>query len=294
MNKALIIKIISSEYTILLEDRSIQKAILAGKMRLDKHPVVGDYVEYIISDNKYVIQSILERRNYLIRPNLANIDNAIIMMSTKDPSFSYELVNRLIMLIEYADIRPIICISKADLGDNQEIEEIKTYYETMNYDVIISDISNDFRNLEGILENKITVLCGQSGVGKSSLLNKLQPELNLKTNEISRALNRGKHTTRHVELFEIYGGYIADTPGFSSLDLTQVDKDLLASKISVFKPYIGECRFNNCMHINEPDCKVKEAVDKGKIKQSFHKTYKDIIEFIISENLKGNRHRTLK
>ena len=259
MNKALIIKIISSEYTILLEDRSIQKAILAGKMRLDKHPVVGDYVEYIISDNKYIIQSILERRNYLIRPNLANIDNAIIMMSTKDPSFSYELVNRLIMLIEYADIRPIICISKADLGDNQEIEEIKTYYETMNYDVIISDISNDFRNLEGILEDKITVLCGQSGVGKSSLLNKLQPELNLKTNEISRALNRGKHTTRHVELFEIYGGYIADTPGFSSLDLTQVDKDLLASKISVFKPYIGECRFNNCMHINEPDCKVKEA-----------------------------------
>ena len=184
MNKALIIKIISSEYTILLEDKSIQKAILAGKMRLDRHPVVGDYVEYITSDNKYVIQNILERRNYLIRPNLANIDNAIIMMSTKDPSFSYELVNRLIMLIEYADIRPIICISKADLGDNQEIEEIKTYYETMNYDVIISDISNDFRNLEGILENKITVLCGQSGVGKSSLLNKLQPELNLKTNEI--------------------------------------------------------------------------------------------------------------
>ena len=175
MNKALIIKIISSEYTILLEDKSIQKAILAGKMRLDRHPVVGDYVEYITSDNKYVIQNILERRNYLIRPNLANIDNAIIMMSTKDPSFSYELVNRLIMLIEYADIRPIICISKADLGDNQEIEEIKTYYETMNYDVIISDISNDFRNLEGILENKITVLCGQSGVGKSSLLNKLQP-----------------------------------------------------------------------------------------------------------------------
>lgn len=294
MNSALIIRIISSEYTILLKDNTYHKAILAGKMRLDVHPVVGDYVDYIISDNKYVIQNIKERRNYLLRPNLANIDNAIIMMSMQNPSFSYELVNRLIMLIEYADIKPIICISKADLSDEKEVQEIIEYYHNIKYEVIVSDINNEFDNLESIIKDKITVLCGQSGVGKSSLLNKLQPDLNLKTNEISKALNRGKHTTRHVELFEIMGGFIADTPGFSSLDLTQIEKDLLATKISAFKLYLGKCRFNNCMHINEPDCEIKKAVERGEINISFYKTYRDIIEFILSDNLKGNRHRTLK
>ena len=291
---ARIIKIISQEYTLLLEDKRVVKAILAGKMRLNDYPVVGDIVEYEIIEDNYVIQRICQRQNYMIRPNLANIDQAIIMMSLKDPDFSYELVNRLIILIEYSNIKPIICISKADLGDEKIIKEIYDYYNLMNYEILISKKDSSNIIFEDLFKSKISVLCGQSGVGKSTLLNNLNPELNLKTNQISKALNRGKHTTRHVELFELYGGYIADTPGFSSLDLSFIDKDLLANHISVFEKYLGNCRFNNCMHLNEPECAIKKAVEDGFIKESFYKTYCDIIEFIESGNLKGNRHRTLK
>ncbi len=294
MNKGLIISIISKEYRILLEDGSIQRAILAGKMRLNDYPVVGDYVNYQESDGLFVIREILPRRNYMIRPNLANVDQAIIMMSLRDPDFSYELVNRLIILIEYNDITPVICISKCDLGSEEEIAEIKHYYESMHYEIFTShkDFDGDFFKKQ--LNGKISVLCGQSGVGKSSLLNNLDPMLNLRTNEISKALNRGKHTTRHVELYDLYGGYLADTPGFSSLDLTHLNKDYIAEHISAFKPYLNKCRFNNCLHLNEPDCAIKAAVEADEIQASFYKTYKDVVSFIMEGNFKANRHRTLK
>ena len=294
MNKALIISIISKEYGILLEDGSVKKAILAGKMRLNDYPVVGDYVNYAFIDNVYVIQSIDERKNYMIRPNLANVDQAIIMMSLKDPDFSYELVNRLIILIECSNVEPIVCISKCDLGSQEKVDEIEEYYHLMGYKVFTSkdEFSDEF--FKNHLKDKITVLCGQSGVGKSTLLNHLKPELNLKTNEISKALNRGKHTTRHVELYKLYDGYLADTPGFSSLDLSHLEKENIANHITAFKPYLGACRFNNCLHINEPDCMVKQAVNDGKIKESFYHTYKEVINFIESGNFKANRHRTLK
>lgn len=294
MNKGLIISIISKEYRILLENGEIVRAILAGKMRLNSYPVVGDYVNYQNIDGLFVIQEILPRRNYMIRPNLANVDQAIIMMSLKDPDFSFELVNRLIILIEYSDITPVICISKCDLGTSEEISKIKDYYETMNYHVFTSNKEFDGDFFAKQLKDKISVLCGQSGVGKSTLLNNLNPMLNLRTNEISKALNRGKHTTRHVELYNLYGGYLADTPGFSSLDLTHLNKDLIAEHISAFKPYLNKCRFNNCLHLNEPDCAIKEAVEANKIQASFYKTYKDVVGFIAEGNLKANRHRTLK
>ena len=192
MNKGLIISIISKEYRILVADGSIQRAILAGKMRLNDYPVVGDYVNYQESDGLLVIQEILPRRNYMIRPNLANVDQAIIMMSLKDPDFSYELVNRLIILIEYSDITPVICISKCDLGEQAEIDAIKEYYQSMNYEIFTSHKEFDGDFFKRQLNGKISVLCGQSGVGKSTLLNNLDPMLNLRTNEISKALNRGK------------------------------------------------------------------------------------------------------
>ena len=294
MNKALIIKIVSKEYTLLIDGKTRVKAICAGKMRKNVYPVVGDEVIYEYSLDTYVIKEICERRNYMIRPNLANIDQAIIMMSTFDPDFSYELVNRMIFLIEYANIRPIVCISKSDLTTTEKIDEISAYYSKMNYQVISSVKDQDLSFLKDVLKDKVTVLCGQSGVGKSTLLNTINPELELKTDEISKALGRGKHTTRHVELFELYGGFIADTPGFSSLDLSHIDKELLANHISAFQPYLGKCRFNNCMHMNEPECALKEAVEQGYIERGFYNTYLDIINFIISGNFKANRHRTLK
>ena len=285
-----IVKLISNLWTVEADNKKIN-CTSKGKFRhLKVSPLVGDIVEF--DPNDKVILSIHKRKNELVRPPIANVDQAIILTSCVQPNFSSNLLDKMLVIIEYNNIKPVICFTKYDLlNDTKEIDNIISYYKKIGYDVFIN---SQVDKIKQILKDKTSVLTGQTGVGKSSLLNRLEKELNLPTGEISKALGRGRHTTRHVELFEIYGGYIADTPGFSSLDLTQVDKDLLASKISVFKPYIGECRFNNCMHINEPDCKVKEAVGKGKIKQSFHKTYKDIIEFIISENLKGNRHRTLK
>lgn len=148
--------------------------------------------------------------------------------------------------------------------------------------------------MEEVLKDKVSVLCGQSGVGKTSLLNKLIPTLELKTDSISKALNRGKHTTRHTELYEVFGGYVADTPGFSSLDISHIDKELLALKLTPFKPYINGCRFLDCRHLKEPDCAVKNAVLEAKIPESFYNVYVDIMNMLSDGNFKANRHRTLK
>ena len=292
--QGLIVKIISKEYTLKTEDGKIISASLAGKMRKYDHPVCGDIVEYEMISDRAIIQRYHKRKNYLIRPNLANIDQVLIVMSTRDPEFSYELCNRLIILVEFNDIKPLICVSKSDLADENEIDEIKEYYEHMGYEVFDTGLFDSASFLKDILKDKLTVLCGQSGVGKSTLLNKIDPTLALKTQAISKALNRGKHTTRHVELYGYHGGYLADTPGFSSIDLTSVDKDTLASHITAFKPYIGNCRFLDCYHINEPDCAIKEAVKRGTIKESFYATYLSLMDFLKNENLYGDRHRTLK
>ena len=294
MNKALIVKIISKDYTLMVEDGSLRPAVLAGKMRKYDHPVVGDIVEYTYVNDRYIIQSYNDRKNYLIRPNLANIDQAIIVMSMQDPSFSYELCNRMIMLIEYNDITPVICITKNDLIDEKEVIKVRNYYQRIGYSIFDTGSNDDAAFLKELLADRVTVLCGQSGVGKSTLLNKIDPILNIKTQAISKALNRGKHTTRHVELYKEFGGLLADTPGFSSLDLSSVDKDILAIKISAFRPYISGCRFLDCKHLNEPDCALKKAVNDGCIPESFYATYRDLMQFLISGNINGDRHRTLK
>lgn len=293
MEKALITKIISKNYTIRLADGSYREATLAGKMRRYDYPVVGDIVEYRSVNDRYIIERFLKRKNYLLRPNLANIDQVIIVMSTEDPTFSYELCNRMIMLVEYNDIKPVVCISKKDLSDKTSVDTIKAYYSSLGYVVYDSGLDDPAPILD-ILKGKITVLCGQSGVGKSTLLNGIDPLLNIKTQAISKALNRGKHTTRHVQLYEEGDGLLADTPGFSSLDLTSVDKDLLATKITAFKPYVNNCRFIDCRHLNEPDCSLKEAVEQNLIPKTFYDTYYDLIQFLMSGNIYGDRHRTLK
>lgn len=291
MNEAVIISIISKNYLIKNNEGEVFSAVPAGKMRLDTKPVVGDLIEYERYDKQYVIKEIKKRRNYLIRPNIANVDNAVIVMSLKEPDFSYDLVNRLIFLIEYADIEPVILISKSDLGSPDDVVTIRKYYQDMGYKC---DVIDDDFNAYDLFQRRISVLCGQSGVGKSTLLNRLIPGLNLRTDQISKALNRGKHTTRHTELFAVYDGYIADTPGFSSLDVTHIDPSALAGHIKVFLPYIAQCQFNDCQHLNEPNCQIKNAVAAGRIPLSFYNVYADIMNFIKTGNYSGNRHRTLK
>lgn len=280
MNKAIIIKNISNQYEVLFEDGSIQTCVAMGKVRLDKKPLVGDHVLVEEFDSKYGIQKILERKNSLIRPAIANVDQALIVMSAFEPDFSTTLVDRLIFLISYANIKPVICVTKMDLVQpNDPIYESIEDYKKSGYDVYTTGKDFDESEIIECFANKITVLTGQSGAGKSSLLNRINPDFQLHTQETSKALGRGKHTTRHCQLFKIGSGWVADTPGFSSLDFSRIDLIELKDKIEDFK--IEEnCKFRDCVHINEPDCAVKRYVEEGKISKIRYENYKDVVQLI--------------
>lgn len=280
MEKGKIIKNISNQYTIAYKDEEII-AKPRGNMRKHAAPVVGDEVEFEKIQDSYRIHKILPRKNKLLRPAVSNVDQALIVTSLKDPDFSEHLLNRLIFLVSLSGITPVICITKEDLLNPEEKEKIRTIlkgYEKDGYTILFSHPGSNDDELKEILKDKISVLCGQSGAGKSSLLNRLDPSFELKTQKISKALGRGKHTTHHCELHKVAEGLVADTPGFSSLDFNYMDTDHLDECILDFKPYIGRCRFNNCVHINEPDCAVKEAVEAGEIVESIYEDYKQIKE----------------
>ena len=257
MQKGRIIKIISNQYTIQNEKEEII-AKPRGKMRQHEAPVVGDFVEYEKIEDSYRIHKVLSRTNRLLRPAIANVDQALIVTSLKDPDYSCHLLNRLIFLVGLAGVKPVICVTKLDLLDRpEEILADLEKYKKAGYDVVFSNPGSDDKELQEILNGKVSVLCGQSGAGKSSLLNRLNPDFELQTQAISKALGRGKHTTRYCQLHHVCDGLVADTPGFSSLDFTRLDTSHLDACILDFKPYIHTCRFKDCRHLNEPDCKIK-------------------------------------
>lgn len=270
-----IVRIISNQYTI---DDGTKEYIATprGKLRLSFAPVVGDFVEFEESGSSVVILKVLERKNKLLRPTVSNVDQALIVTSIKDPDFSDHLLNRLLFLVELADIQPVICVTKMDMvdaGRQEEFRKMFEKYEAMGYPVFYSHPGSDDNQLIELLSRKVSVLCGQSGAGKSSLLNRLDPTFQLQTQEISKALGRGKHTTRHCQLHKIEQGLVADTPGFSSLEFGRMDLSRLDEKIQAFQPYLHECRFADCRHLKEPGCRIKEAVDEGKIDQSLYEDY---------------------
>ncbi len=275
--KGKIIKIVSNQYTVLTSDGQQLLCVAMGKLRQGERPVVGDYVEYELLDGQYGIQSLYPRKNQLVRPAIANVDQAMIVMSAVEPDFSTLLVDKLIFLISYADIEPLIVVTKMDKVTNNEtlMKEIEDYQKS-GYLVILSSKDSDVSELKQALADKVTVLTGQSGVGKSTLLNKLDASFALATQEISLAMGRGKHTTRHTQLYPVAGGWLADTPGFSSLDFSSVDSRLLAESIKDFQ--VDEpCRFADCRHINEPDCRVKEGVKNGTISAIRYGHYLDVV-----------------
>lgn len=272
-----IIKIISNQSTIEFEGKQVI-AIPRGKMKLEKSPLVGDLVEFERIDDTYRIHRILDRKNQLLRPAIANVDQALIVTSLKDPDYSCHLLNRLIFLVAIAGVEPVICITKSDLlnKDNDIFEDLK-HYKDAGYKMVFTHPGSDDNELKEVLDGKVSVLCGQSGAGKSSLLNRLDPSFKLNTQEISKALGRGKHTTRYCELHHVANGLVADTPGFSSLDFTRLDTSHLDRLILDFKPYLDTCRFKDCLHINEPDCGIKQALEDGKINPSIYEDYKQIM-----------------
>jgi len=264
-----IIKQISNLYTVKVGDM-LYGCRARGKFRKDNiSPMVGDYV--IINTEDNVIESILERKNELDRPVIANVDIALIVTSTKKPNLDLNLLDKLISVITFNDIEPVICFTKLDLlneVEKENIDNLRKYYEMIGINCVYN---TDTAEIKRLLDNNIVVLAGQTGAGKSSLLNRLDDELDIETNEISEALGRGKHTTRHVELYEISDGYIADTPGFSALDLKDMNKEQLRDTFVEFRNY--ECKFRDCMHHKESKCGVKEALEDKMILQSRYNNY---------------------
>lgn len=277
---ARIVRILSKDYTLQLEDGTRVLAVAMGKLRKNESPVIGDLVDCECLNGTWGIQKIHERRNCLIRPACANVDQALIVMSVKDPDFSPALIDRLAVLITHAGITPLLCVTKCDLGIPKDFEERIKEYEAGPMKVIRT--AKDALNPEvaDIFRDRVTVLTGQSGAGKSTLLNEIDPSFQLATQETSKALGRGKHTTRHSELHIVAGGLVADTPGFSSLDFSHISVEELDDAVPDFAPYLGECRFNDCVHENEPDCAIKHAVETGAIPRVRYTNYLDILHMI--------------
>ena len=248
-----------------------------GKFRnRGESPVVGDRVEVGLSSEGYhSIEKILLRKNYLVRPPLANLDALVIVISTVEPLPNTLVVDKLTAAAVDIGTMPYIVFSKTDIKECDELVDVyrNAGFPTFTYCDGDSESVDVIRNE---LSGKLVAFIGNSGVGKSTLINNLYPELNLKTGEISQKLGRGRHTTRTVELFRIGSGYIADTPGFSTVDLERyriVSKDRLMYCFPEFEDYIGNCQFTSCMHVCEKGCSVLEAVEEGKIAQSRHESY---------------------
>lgn len=248
-----------------------------GLFRKEKiTPLVGDVVTISTDDKGYnSITSIEERKNYFNRPPIANVDNLVIISSVCDPRPNLLIIDRLTAIATYKDVKPIIVFTKTDLHSADELIEI--YKQT---DIPVFSVSNEtgegVDEIKELLSDSVSVLTGNSGVGKSSFINAICPEYNLETGDISQKLGRGRHTTRHVELMKFMNGYIADTPGFSSLDFETNDiirKDELEYCFPEFKEYLGDCKFTSCAHVNDKGCKIVEAVNAGLINKSRHESY---------------------
>ncbi len=249
-------------------------------------PLVGDWVTIVQEgEEDATVTEIHPRKNELVRPPVSNIDTALLAVSIVEPDFSPGLLDRFLVLVESHGIEPIICLTKKDKASAEELkraEEWALYYRSIGYTVLLTSIDDPgiLPTLQPYLEGKTTVLAGQSGVGKSTLLNTLLPGLHLETGKISESLGRGKHTTRHVELHEVAGGLVADTPGFSSLEFETLEKEELSSCFPEFAKASEQCKFRGCLHLKEPSCEVKRQVETGEILQSRYDHYLQFLQEI--------------
>ena len=289
--KGKIVKGIAGFYYVHVVESGVYECKAKGVFRKEKiKPLVGDNVEIEVlnEDSKEGnIVRILPRKNELIRPAVANIDQALVVFAVAKPDPHFNLLDRFLVMMEMKELPVVLCFNKSDIADDALIEKLRQVYEPTGYPLIFTSAREDdnIEEVRKVLKGKTTAIAGPSGVGKSSIINLLQPEANMETGTISRKIERGKHTTRHSELFPIdEESYIMDTPGFSSLYVNDFEKEELKYYFPEFAEYEGMCRFNGCDHVHEPGCAVKEAVEEKKIHEI---RYQDYIEMY--EELKNKR-----
>ncbi|MDD5934383.1 MAG: ribosome small subunit-dependent GTPase A [Clostridiales bacterium] len=280
-----IIRGIAGFYYVYIEEFGEIECKAKGIFRNRKiKPLVGDDVEVVILDSEKKtgnIVDIKERKSELIRPAVANIDQAVVIFAVADPAPNYNLLDRFLVMMERQNIKTIICFNKSDKGSEEEKQQLRDNFKGTGYQVIFTNAKagEGVDTLKGLLKGKVTVLAGPSGVGKSSLTNQIQDNVMMQTGQISEKIKRGKHTTRHTEFIAMKDHtYLLDTPGFSSLYITDMPEEDLKYYYPEFDEYRDDCRFNGCNHINEPDCKVKEALANDKISRTRYESYCQIFD----------------
>jgi len=280
-----IIKGIAGFYYIYAEDGNIYECKAKGIFRKDNFkPLVGDNVEITVlneEEKEGSVTSILPRRNSLIRPAVANVDQAFLIFAMENPKPNFLLLDRFLIMMKQQEIPAVICFNKKDVGEKEEMEKLYEIYTGCGYRVVLSSTyeGEGMDEIHEILKGKTTVVAGPSGVGKSSITNCMQGEVQMETGEISKKLKRGKHTTRHSQVIPVEKNtFLVDTPGFSSLYLTDMKEEELRDYFPEFVMYEPQCRFQGCMHIHEPGCAVKEALSEGKISQQRYDNYLALYE----------------
>ena len=268
--QGIIIKSLAGFYYVEADGQVYQTRARGNFRKKGQTPYVGDFVDFSAEDQSegYILK-IHERKNSLVRPPIVNIDQAVVIMSAKEPDFNANLLDRFLVLLEQKTIEPLIYISKLDLlEDCSQLDAYKAIYEKIGYPFLYS-----LEELLPHLDKKVTVFMGQTGVGKSTLLNKIAPDLALETGQISDSLGRGRHTTRAVSFYNVNGGKIADTPGFSSLDYEVKESELLNDCFPELAEVSQGCKFRTCTHTHEPACAVKLALESGQVAQSRYDNY---------------------
>ncbi len=280
-----IYKGIGGFYYVNTEDDEIIECKARGKFRKEHIiPIIGDDVEIEVKNGKGTISEIHPRKNSLIRPAVANIDMVIVVVAAKSPDPAPYVIDKMLVNAEINNIEAMVCINKTDLA---EYEELKSIYEKAGYKTVAvsGETKEGINELKAIIKNKTTAFAGVSGVGKSTILSHIIGSA-LETGAISDKISRGRHTTRHVELFKLNdGGYILDTPGFSSVETEDISADELDNCFPEIMNAKGGCRFRTCAHIDEPDCSVKKAVEKGEIPISRYESYKELYEILRGKKL---------
>lgn len=288
-----IIKNYNGYYYVETEDKELHTCKVKGKLKKERFSLVtGDFVEFEVGGSEGMITQVLPRKNFLQRPSVANVDLAVVEFAAMHPDFNYLLLDKLLALVEDARIPAVIVLNKIDLVPRSFVDEVIKLYAKVGYDVYptVAFGGIGIEPLRQKVEGKITVFAGPSGVGKSTLLNAIDPNLDLQTGRVSDKIGRGRHTTRFAQLLPFAGGYIVDTPGFSNINLEELPIEDLGAAFREFGEYAQGCRFNTCTHSHEPGCAVKAAVEEGKITEERYASYLKMLE----ENQKNKERKNWK